>query len=316
MCKDARQAAKAGNFGFPGGAGAATLVLQKRKEAIETPCENGPHWIENPENPEGPKIRGYKGLRFCILMDKATSCGSEKTTVWRDRMIPPTCVQCIQCALKLKDFWTGQWPEMKQYFNYVQQCVENGMIITGEMLEWWPHLKEWFTAGEQLAPGEVMQLVSGRIRGGVTFTSGANGFFQGLLADACKAALRRCSRECYVETIVPEKLYDNSVPSKYAGKKSPLYGSRAIVFAHDEIIFEHPEAMAHDAVMRVSEVMVDCLRMYCPTVAKACKAEPTLMRKWFKNATKVVHGGRVVPWTPEHNEKKCAECAAERARAA
>ncbi len=315
MCKDARQAAKAGNFGYPGGCGAATLVLQKRKEAIDTPCPNGPHWIEDPEDETGPKIRGYKGLRFCILMDKAEACGVEKITEYRDRMIPPTCKRCIECALRLKEFWTGQWSEMKPYFDYVSECIDQGMLITEEMLEWWPHLKPWFTAGERLAPGEIMQLVSGRVRGGVTFTQGSNSFFQGLLADACKAALRRCSRECYDATvIVPEKLYDNSVPSAYAGKRSPLYGSRAIVFAHDEIIFEHPEAIAHDAVMRVSEVMVDCLRMYCPTVAKACKAEPTLMRKWFKNATKVVHNGRVVPWTPEHNEKTCVECHAEKTR--
>lgn len=298
MCKDARQAAKAGNFGFPGGAGAATLVLQKRKEAIDTPCSNGPHEIEDDS---GRKIRGYKGLRFCILMENAASCGSEKTSTWKDRPIPPTCVQCIACALRLKEFWMGQWTEMKRYFDFVQECVENGMLITAEMLSWWPHLQPHFTPGQRLAPGEVMQLVSGRIRGGVTFTSASNGFFQGLLADACKAALRRCSRECYDATVVvPSRLYENSTPSKYAGAKSPLYGSRAIVFAHDEIIFEHPEDVAHDAVTRVSEIMVDCLRFYCPTVASACKAEPTLMRRWYKEATKVIDAsGRIVPWTPK-----------------
>lgn len=309
VCKDARQAAKAGNFGFPGGAGAATLVLQKRKEAIDTPCPNGPHWIDDPENEDGPKIRGYKGLRFCILMDKAEACGIEKTTQWRERMISPTCVRCIECALRLKTFWQGQWPEMKLYFDYIQECVEQGMLITAEMLEWWPHLKPWYTAGERLAPGEIMQLVSGRVRGGVTFTQAANSFFQGLLADACKAALRQCSRECYDNTVVvAEKLYPNSKPSQFAGGKSPLYGSRAIVFAHDEIIFEHPEDIAHEAVTRVSEVMVDCLRHYCPTVADACAAEPTLMRKWQKQATKIVHNGRVVPWEPEHDSKTCTEC--------
>jgi hypothetical protein len=198
MCKDARQAAKAGNFGFPGGAGAATLVLQKRKEAIDTPCENGPHWIEDED---GNKIRGYKGLRFCILMDKAERCGVQKTTRWRDRMIAPTCVRCIECALRLKDFWADQWSEMKLYFDYVQECVEQGMLITEEMLTWWPHLRDWYTPGERLAPGEIMQLVSGRVRGGVTFTKAANSFFQGLLADACKAALRRCARECYDRTL-------------------------------------------------------------------------------------------------------------------
>lgn len=308
QCKDARQAAKAANFGFPGGAGAPTLVLQKRKEAVDTPCPNGPHIIEDDN---GNKIRGYRGLRFCILMDGAEACGIEKTTRWKDRPIKPSCVRCIECALRLKEFWFQQWSENRHYFRFVQDCIENGQLITSDMLNRWPWLKPWFTPGERLGPGEVMQHHSGRIRGGLEFTSAANGFFQGLLADACKSALRRAGRECYDRTaIVPLQAHENSVPSKYAGAQSPLFGSRPIVFAHDEIIFEHPESVAHDAVMRVSEIMVEELRFYCPDVAKACKAEPTLMRKWFKGATKVVHRGRVVPWEPNHNEKTCLECRA------
>jgi hypothetical protein len=291
-------------------------VLQKRKEAIDTPCPNGPHWIEDPDDPT-KKVRGYRGLRFCILMDKADRCGERMTTVWGDRKIKPSCVRCIECALRLKQFWFDQWTENKAYFNWVTDVVDNGQMITAEMLERWPHLKPWFTPGERLAPGEIMQHVSGRIRGGVTFTSAANGFFQGLLADACKSALRRAARECYDRTyIVPAFAHENSERSKYAGARSPLFGSRPIVFAHDEIIFEHPEAIAHDAVMRVSEIMVEELRYYCPDVAAACRAEPTLMRKWFKQATKVVHNGRVVPWEPDHNEKTCELCKAEKARTA
>lgn len=307
-CKNARQAAKPPNFGYPGGMGAPKLVLQQRKQGPDTPHPSGPNWIEDGD---GNPVRGYKGLRFCILMDGAEACGIQKVQEWRDRPIPPTCLHCIKCADRLKEIWGRQWPENKGYFGFISDCVEDGMVISGEMLRRWPHLGEVFRPGQQLAPGEIMQHVSGRIRGGVDFCSGANGFFQGLLADAAKSALRRVSRECYDRSVrVPDMAHANSERSKYANGPSPLFGSRVIVFQHDEVLPEFPESVAHDAVSRTSEIMVEELRWYCPDLAPACKAEPTLMRRWYKGAELVKHRGIIIPWTPEHNPKKCAECKA------
>lgn len=299
VCKDARQAAKPGNFGFPGGMGPVKMVHQQRKQGPDTPHLNGPTEIvlEN-----GDKVRGYKGLRFCILMDGADACGIEKRRTYRDKPISPTCARCIECAVRLKTAWLEQWPENTAYFAHINYVIENGETITAAMLERWPHLQEWFYAGQQLAPGEVMQHVSGRVRQVNTATtdspycSAANGYFQALLADPAKAALRRVSRECYDRTVrVPDMAYSNSLRSRYAGGASPLYGSRVILFAHDEQILEHPEAIAHDGAMRTSEIMVDELRKYCPDLADACKAEPTLMKRWIKGATAVWARGDTKP---------------------
>jgi hypothetical protein len=296
-CKDARQAAKPGNFGFPGGMGAIKMVQTQRRQGPDTPHPNGPVEITL-EN--GDKVRGYKGLRFCILMDGAEACGVEKRRTYRDRPIPPTCARCIECALRLKDTWLNQWPENNAYFAHINDVINNGQLITEQMLDMWPHLRGWFYAGQRLAPGEVMQHYSGRVRQVNTATkdspycAAANGYFQGLLADAAKAAACRVSRECYDRTVrVPDMVYANSVRSRYADGPSPLLGSRLILFAHDEQILEHPETEAHDGAMRTSEIMVDELRLRCPHLAKACKAEPTLMDCWIKGAAPVwARGGK------------------------
>jgi len=254
-------------------------------------------------------VPGYKGLRFCILMDKAAACGTEKTTTWRDQPISPTCTRCIECAIRLKETWLRQWPENDGYFKYINECVTDGQLITSSHLELWPHLAPFFVPGKRLAPGEIMQHVSGRIRGGVEYCSAANGFFQGLLADLAKSALRRISRECYDRTVrVPDMAHPNSRRSAYAGGESPLLGSRPIVFQHDEILAEHPEAMAHDGAMRISEIMVEEMMWYCPDLAPAAAAEPTLMPRWYKGASpRWLRGGdkradasdRLIPWEPK-----------------
>lgn len=296
-CKDGRQAAKPGNFGFPGGMGPVRMVQTQRKQGPDTPHPSGPTMITLED---GTRVRGYKGLRFCILMDGADACGVEKQLTWHDKPIAPTCARCIVCAVRLKAAWLEQWPENVKYFEFINSVIDCGQTITAEMLALWPHLQGWFYAGQQLAPGEVMQHVSGRIRQVSTATtespycSAANGYFQALLADAAKSALRRVSRECYDRTVrVPTMAHANSITSAYAGGKSPLYGSHVITFQHDEMLVEHPAAMGHDGAMRVSEIMVDELRHYCPDLAPACRAEPTLMTRWIKGAAPVwARGGK------------------------
>lgn len=313
--KNARQAAKPFTFGKPGGMGSPKLVLQQRKQGPDTPCAGGPSQIDDGLG-KGGKIEGYKGTRFCILMNDAKSCGAVKVTKWgrpgHERTIRPTCLECLRCADHLGAAWVKQWSENKPYFAFVSDCVDNGMVITADALARWPHLREVYRSGQCLAPGEIMQHVSGRIRNVATaqtespFCSAANGFFQGLLGDVAKAALRRVSRECYDRTVrVPSMAHANSRPSAYAGGTSPLYGSHMIGFFHDELFMEHPIPMAHDGAMRTSEIMTEELRHYCPDVAATAAAEPTLMLRWLKNAAPRWRDGgekqkgpddRLVPW--------------------
>jgi hypothetical protein len=304
---DVRGASKPFMFGKPGGMGDATIVVTQRRQGPDTPHPTGPILIEDDQ---GEMVPGYKGLRFCLLMGGEDPCGSTKVFEWHDRPCPPACLACLERAGELGQHWRSTFREYPPYFRVISSCVENGQVITREMLARWPHLDQYFTAEQRLAPGEIMQHVTGRIRGGLTFCDAANGFFQGLLADIAKDAYWRVTKECYDRTLrVPDMMHPNSLRSKYAGAPSPLFRSRSIGFFHDELLNEHPRAVASDAAQRVSEIMRDVMRWYCPDYADAAEAEPTLMEAWDKRATKIVHNGVVQVWTPDHDPKACTACA-------
>ncbi len=261
LCKAVRQAVKAANFGFPGGMGAIKLVLQQRKSGPDTTAADG---------------RVFKGLRFCVLVG-ARACGehdhggSNKVTEHKKKPITPTCSKCIEVAERIRDAWFRQWPENEPYFEFISQCVDNGGIDVR-------------TQG-RLAPGQIQQHVSHRLRGGVEFCAAANSYFQGLAADGAKLALTRVAREQYDSTF---RLPD--------GSRSPLFGSRTILFAHDEIIMESPDAIAHEAAQRLSTVMVGSMREYTPDVV--IEAPAAIARRWYKAMEPVFVDGRLVPWEP------------------
>jgi hypothetical protein len=234
-----RQAAKPGNYGFPGGMGAFKLVLQQRKQGPDTTAADGTK---------------YKGLRFCILVRGAARCGEEMITEYKGRTYTPACKSCVEVAQVLREKWMEEFPENKDYFRLISEQVEQF--------------------------GWVQQHVTGRIRGNVQFTSAANGYFQGLAADGAKDALYRVVKECF-------------------DPSSVLYGSRVIAFQHDEIVAEHPIAVASVAAKRISEIMVETMRGYVPRVAKNLVAEPALMPRWYKGAEPIHDaGGTLIPWTP------------------
>lgn len=246
LCKDTRQAAKAANFGFPGGMGPPKFAITQRASGPDTLSLSGVT---------------YKGLRPCILVAGAARCGAEKVTQWgakgREQTFSPVCKRCIECATDLREAWFSTWHENRLYFKAVAERVESY--------------------------GYVLQHVTERKRGGVEFTSAANGYFQALLADVTKKALRSAVSECYVGT-------------------GALRGSRVIAFMHDELIAEVPFDRAHDAATRIGVIMEDALKEYCPDLAPAVHAEPALMRRWYKGAeTRRDAAGRLIPWEPGAN---------------
>lgn len=258
---DDRQAAKAGNFGFGGGMAELTFTIRKRSDPdLFTYGEFGPD-----EDAKGK--RGWKGLRTCVLMDGAARCGfdaqgrSTKVLEYNERPTSPVCLACVKAALRLKGFWLKCWPEMKPFFDKVKKLIAD--------------------VGPS-GTAEIIHLGSHRIRGGVGFCDGANGLFQGLLADAATDAYCQIQRECCDRSWRVRS--SEMMTSQFDGLESPLYGSRAIMLMHDEPLCEHPESVAHEAAHRVSEIMVETLRFRCPGHAKAVKAEPTLMRSWIKSA--------------------------------
>lgn len=164
-----------------------------------------------------------------------------------------------------------------------RQCVEAAEELRRFYLGTWTEMRGYFAyvTNHLETSAEVTQFLSGRVRGGCRFTQMCNTLFQGLAADGAKKALWDITRECYLDTA------------------SPLFGSRVMIFAHDELILEMPEEKAHEAALRQVEVMVAAMKEYVPDVRVS--AEPALMRRWFKDAAPVYVEGRLVPWEPQQS---------------
>lgn len=168
----------------------------------------------------------------------------------------------VDYARKLRDDWFSEWPEMAAYFDHVSN--QTGM-----------------------GSGEIYQLYSGRRRGDVTFTQACNSYFQGLTADGAKAAGWALLRECL--------LGDDSL-GNLGGARSPLWGSRVVLFIHDEFILEVPEARASSAARRLAEVMQAKMQAWLPDVPVTCG--PVLARRWYKGAKAKEIDGELVPVRP------------------
>lgn len=282
---DIRQICKPGGFGFMGRMGAATMVRQQRKQNdVNTPHPNGPAWIPDPSDSTGKRrVRGYKGLRFCIFMRRADRCGEVKVTEWKGRPYPPLCKKCIEACEDLKKSWIATYPENVEYFAHVKRVDESGK--------------------------PVVQHVSKRLRGfkhgqvddnGEPVNSGnaiANTYFSAMIADAAKNAECAIFRECYDVTHRVRSF--TSYTSRFENQLSPLYGTRIPVFQHDETIGDHPEDIAPEAATRQAELMEEALRIMCPDMHRAVKVQPTLMRRWYKSAQPVYVNDRLVPWEPQ-----------------
>lgn len=298
---DARVAAKWGDFGFPGGSGAWKLITICRAQGPDTAAPGGPVLVELDD---GREVPGHRGLRFCVLMDGAERCGVEKFTEWTfgngyTRTGAPTCRRCMECVLRLRRFFLETWPEHDGhggYFATIKRWLEEGMPVPAYARR---------VLGDYTPPGQVVQHRSARVRGGLddgeSFPAACNTLFQGLVADAEKWAVRRISRECYDRTArVATTESPGQRQSAYEGGPSPLYGSHFIMLAHDEPLCEHPEGEAHDAASRVAEIQVEGLRLYCPDLAPACRADPAIMRVLHKAAATVRdENGRLVCWEPK-----------------
>lgn len=165
---------------------------------------------------------------------------------------------------EFKKTWLETFPEMVEFHEYV------GRITKGR-------------------EGTILQLRSGRIRGGCSFTAACNSYFQGLGADATKHAGFFVSQACYKE------------------KRSPLFGSRIANYVYDEFILETPERRqgntwpeAQAAAFELSRILRERANEFIPDVPFAAPdPEPLLMRLWSKDAEALFDtAGNMVPWEP------------------
>jgi DNA polymerase-1 len=121
----------------------------------------------------------------------------------------------------------------------------------------------------------------GDYRGGCSAPEAANGLFQRLGADGSNASLRAVTRECY------------------ANPTGVLFGSRPVIFFHDEVVWESPVEIGHECAIAGAKVMEKAFRSHIPDVRS--DIEPVLATCWSKKARQVWEKGRLVPWTPKND---------------
>jgi DNA polymerase I len=161
-------------------------------------------------------------------------------------------------AKELKDYWLAAWPEMQAYFARVNALCDNDSNRA-----------------------TVETLFTKRTRGNATYCAACNNGFQALGADCAKNAGWLIAKAAYVDIA------------------SPLFNARPVAFVHDEFIAEVVDGpRAHDAAFELARLMVKGANVYLPDVPiPMSKMEPTLMRRWSKNAVQCWdEKGRLIPW--------------------
>lgn len=170
-----RQAAKAFNFGLPGGMGTPKFVFKKREKK-----EGVTYTPDAAFDAKGEWIPGtgkrYWGLRFCVLIGGSARCGTTMTSQWSTYEHPPICAACAEQVDMAKRVWFDTFPEVREYLNMVSMLTETG-------------------------PAEISY--GGMVRGGCEYSDGANTSFQGLAARGWKLATWRLAHAMYVEDDSP-----------------------------------------------------------------------------------------------------------------
>lgn len=214
------------------------------------------------------------GYSVCEWFFNDGRCGENRIFEYRDQPLEmPLCKRCVEQAREIRATYLKRWREVQKYWNWVMSRLRTDDAIT--------------------------QFVSLRVRGSPHGPAAANTLFQGLAADGAKRAVIQMTKEMYLGgdglSALAYQEPDEAIASE---AMSPLFGSRLVLFAHDETIIEIPEERAHDAAMRQAEVMVEQMKTCVPDVK--VKAEPALMRRWYKGAEAVYDAnGRLVPWEPK-----------------
>lgn len=179
-----------------------------------------------------------------------------------------------------------KWPEVRRYLDFIGGLCE---------------------AGEK-GLCSIKQYVSERLRGKLMYTVAANTLFQGLTADAFKAAAWEVQKRCYVGMRVPEaQFHQGQHESLFLFRQEPirlhrasvylqthLHGSRVVAPVHDELVLEAGELYGHEIALELQHVMEREYQRYTPDVL--ITTEASMMRRWSKNAKPAFHNGRLIPW--------------------
>lgn len=130
----------------------------------------------------------------------------------------------------------------------------------------WPEIRDYFKHVSSLVGSENygVQTIpgSGFRRKGVDYKQAANGYFSSLAAHASKDALWEVTLACYCR------------------KDSLLYGSRPVLYLHDEVIIEAPAEYAEAIAKEMVVLMEKATHRHTPDIPS--RAGYKIMDRWSK----------------------------------
>ena len=263
--KQARQRAKAINFGVPGGLGAASLVAYaKHGYGVQLTIEQAKDFRRRLITQIYPELSTY-------LQDNqhADIARNLQTTEALTRQVLPRWEQ-IQTATRIISGCEGT-PEGDQY----QSDLVHHIWTTLQRLNRNPALSPDLVAQQpssmlmrKIFYGDAVTL-SGRLRGHVGFSQRSNSPFQGLAADGNKLALFRLLRAGY----------------------------QVCGFVHDEVLIEIPDGTDYAvAVAQVQQILFEAMQELCPDIP--ISTEYLLADRWYKDVDQQPKdaSGRIIPY--------------------
>lgn len=175
----------------------------------------------------------------------------------------------LATATMLREIWFNTFPEMREYFAWVNQKCEDPDNAGSVDDEGRPRKKYCYYSP------------LGHYRAGCAFTEAANGAgLQTFAADGFAIAVFNVVRACSDPTF-----------------GSILYGSHVVNQIHDEIICEWEDDERSPArAEELCEIMVESMRQVVPDTK--ISVAPALMRRWDKFAEPVYEGGVLQVWEP------------------
>ena len=121
---------------------------------------------------------------------------------------------------------------------------------------------------------------------------------QGILPElsACQTQKVQSARQFLLSGLAVEGMtaFTRISQEAYTNTRSPLYGTRPVLFIHDEIVVETTLSIAHEAAIEVKKIMEETMQFFTPNIPAL--AEPALALRWSKSCyPKYDDDGRLVP---------------------
>lgn len=163
----------------------------------------------------------------------------------RDKAKP--CIYGFMGGLGLDSFRTFAWRQYKQKLT-MDECAHRKQVWFSFM----PEMRPFFDWVNTCSRGRDYQLVrhvmTGRFRGRVKYCGACNTQFQELTATGASAGLVQVSRECYTV------------------QGSPLWGSRPVMYTHDETVTETRSELCEAGAPRLALLMQEQFNVWHPDV--------------------------------------------------